>query len=237
MNELICVSTMTSMEIAEVTGKEHFIIMRDIRDELQKLKEGGVDGAYKFVLSSYTTNQNKVMPCYSLTKEGVLQLAARYDAVTRAKLIDLAMKHDKPVSALAALQQTVAALTEQAQRMDKIEAVQQTMANTQQVIKDAVIAEPDNWRKDIYHKMNKIAEAIGEDKYREVRSESYKLLEQRAGVLLDRRLLNKQTRMLTEGASKTAINGVHKIDIIDEDKKLREIYGKIVSEYLIKYVA
>ena len=36
------------------------------------------------------------MPCYILTKEGVLQLAARYDAVVRAKLIDLAMKQDKP---------------------------------------------------------------------------------------------------------------------------------------------
>lgn len=137
---------------------------------------------------------------------------------------------NKPLTALEALRQTVDALTEQAQRIDKVEA-------TQQAIKAAVIAEPDNWREDTNHKMNKIAEAIGEDKYREVRHESYELLEQRAGVSLKRRLANKRARMLEDGASKTAINGIRKIDIIEDDKKLREIYGKIVSEYLIKYVA
>jgi prophage antirepressor-like protein len=136
----------------------------------------------------------------------------------------------KPVTALEALQQTVQALTEQSQRMDRIE-------STQQAIKDAVISEPDNWREDIYHKLNKISQAIGENKFREVRSESYKLLEQRAGVLLERRLDNRRARMLKEGMSKTAIDKACKMDVIDEDKKLREIYGKIVSEYIIRYCA
>ncbi|MCK9267586.1 MAG: phage antirepressor Ant, partial [Alkaliphilus sp.] len=104
-------------------------------------------------------------------------------------------------------------------------------------IKEAVISEPDNWREDINHKMNTIALRIGANQYREIRAESYRLLEQRAGVLLERRLDNKKARMLKEGAGKTAINNTRKIDVIDEDKKLREIYGKIVSEYLIKYVA
>lgn len=136
----------------------------------------------------------------------------------------------KPVSPLEALRQTVEALEQQEKRLNQIE-------STQQAIKDAVIAEPDNWREDINRKMNKIAEKIGTNQYREVRSESYKLLEQRAGVLLERRLDNKKARMLKEGASKTAIDNTRKIDVIDEDKKLREIYGKIVSEYLIRYVA
>ena len=121
------------------------------------------------------------------------------------------------------------ALEQQEKRLNQIE-------STQQAIKDAVIAEPDNWREDINRKMNKIAEKIGANQYREVRSESYKLLEQRAGVLLERRLDNKKARMLKEGASKTAIDNTRKIDVIDEDKKLREIYGKIVAEYMIKYL-
>jgi prophage antirepressor-like protein len=136
----------------------------------------------------------------------------------------------KPVSPLEALRYTVEALEQQAQRMDKLE-------TTQQAIKEAVISEPDNWREDINHKMNKIAEKIGTNQYREVRSESYKLLELRAGVNLERRLDNKRARMLKEGASKTAIDNTRKIDVIDEDKKLREIYGKIVGEFLIKFVA
>jgi phage antirepressor YoqD-like protein len=96
MNELIISKTMSSMEIAEITGKRHADIMRDIRDELDKLEAGGINGERKFALSSYITDQNKSMPCYMLTKEGVLQLAARYDAVVRAKLIELAMRQDKP---------------------------------------------------------------------------------------------------------------------------------------------
>jgi prophage antirepressor-like protein len=125
----------------------------------------------------------------------------------------------------------------QAQSMKELRAEVNQLQSTQRAIKEAVIAEPDNWREDINRKMNKIAEAIGLNKYREVRSESYRLLEQRAGVLLERRLLNKRARMLAEGMSKTAIDKTNKMDIIDEDKKLREIYAKIVSEYYIKYVA
>lgn len=230
MNSLITVSKMTSMQIAEVIGKEHFIVLRDIRDEAEKLEKGGIKPSYKFVLSERQDSTGRTIPYYELTKEGVLQLAARYDAVTRAKLIELAMRQDKPKSALEALAQTVQALQEQERRMTQIE-------TTQQAIKDAVISEPDNWREDINKKMNKIALTIGVNQYREVRAESYKLLEQRAGVNLERRLDNKKVRMLKEGASGTAIKNTRKIDVIDEDKKLREIYGKIVSEYFIKYVA
>lgn len=96
MNQLMNVTTMTSMQIAKITGKLHHHILRDIKDELEKLAIGGLNGETKFGLSSYTTDQNKQMPCYNLTEKGVLQLAARYDAVTRAKLIDLAMKSNEP---------------------------------------------------------------------------------------------------------------------------------------------
>jgi anti-repressor protein len=95
MNSLITVSKMTSMQIAEVIGKEHFIVLRDIRDEAEKLEKGGIKPSYKFVLSERTDPTGRTIPYYELTKEGVLQLAARYDAVTRAKLIELAMRQDK----------------------------------------------------------------------------------------------------------------------------------------------
>jgi Rha family phage regulatory protein len=230
MNELMTTNTMTSMQIAEVIGKQHAHVMRDIRDEIEKLEFGGINGESKFGLSSYTTEQNKVMPCYQLSKEGVLQLAARYDAVTRAKLIEMAMRQDKP-------QSIEDLIIMQAQSMKELKGQVSQLTGTIGNIKEAVISEPDNWREDINRKLNKIAKALGCNKFKEIRSESYKLLEQRAGVNLEVRLDNKRLRMLKEGMSRTAINQANKIDIIDSDKKLREIYGKIVSEYLIKYVA
>lgn len=98
MNELTLNDKMTSMQISEVTGKQHGHIMRDIKDEIEKLETSGVYTKSKFGLSERQDSTGRKIPYYILTKEGVLQLAARYDAVVRAKLIELAMKQeDKPV--------------------------------------------------------------------------------------------------------------------------------------------
>lgn len=165
-----------------------------------------------------------------IPNESVQEKLIEYQLKAKDVLAAAFLPQQKPATILEALAQTVQVLQEQDARLKQLE-------STTQAIKDTIIQEPDNWREDINRKMNKIAEAIGLNKYREVRAESYKLLEQRAGVNLERRLDNKKVRMLKEGASPSAIKNTRKIDIIDEDKKLREIYSKIVSEYFIKYVA
>ena len=96
MNELTMVTGTTSMQIAIVVGKQHHHVMRDIRDEVEKLESGGISSQSMFGLSERTDSTGRRIPYFTLTKEGVLQLAARYDAVIRAKLIELAMRQDKP---------------------------------------------------------------------------------------------------------------------------------------------
>lgn len=95
MNELQILGNeniMTSLEIAELTGKEHNKILRDIRDEIEKLEKQGIRAETIFGLGEYLDKNNQKRPMYNLTKEGVLQLAARYDAVVRFKLIEKATK-------------------------------------------------------------------------------------------------------------------------------------------------
>ena len=75
--------TMTSLEIAEITGKQHQHVMRDIRAILCQ----GVD-ASNFGLTSYTDKSNRQSPCYRLTKKGCLILASGYDALLREKIIN-----------------------------------------------------------------------------------------------------------------------------------------------------
>ena len=75
--------TMTSLEIAELTGKQHQHVMRDIRTLLDQ----GVD-ASNFGLTSYTDKSNRQSPCYMLTKKGCLILASGYDALLREKIIN-----------------------------------------------------------------------------------------------------------------------------------------------------
>ena len=92
MNLATIGNTMTSLEIAEITGKEHRNILADIRDEIEKLKKQGIGAELIFQLGEYLDKNNQKRPLYNLTKEGVLQLAARYDAVVRFKLIERATK-------------------------------------------------------------------------------------------------------------------------------------------------
>lgn len=74
---------MTSLEIAEVTGKQHQHILRDIDGLLQQ----GVD-ASNFGLTSYTDSCNRQQRCYHLTPKGCLILASGYDALLREKIIN-----------------------------------------------------------------------------------------------------------------------------------------------------
>ena len=50
MNELMKIeNSVTSLEIAEITGKEHNKILRDIRDEIEKLEKQGIGAEHIFV--------------------------------------------------------------------------------------------------------------------------------------------------------------------------------------------
>ena len=74
---------MTSLQIAEVTGKRHDAVLRDIR----KLISDGVD-RHNFVDGSYRDKNNQSRPMFELTPKGCLILASGYDAVLREKIID-----------------------------------------------------------------------------------------------------------------------------------------------------
>jgi len=64
------VQVLSSLEVAEMVGREHKNVMRDILNIASHL--GGlvkVEPTY-FVESSYINSQNKEMPCFLLTKKG-----------------------------------------------------------------------------------------------------------------------------------------------------------------------
>ena len=75
--------TMSSLEIAELTGKRHADVMRDVRN----LLEQGVNER-NFALVDYTDAKGEKRPCYELTKKGCLILASGYDAKLRERIID-----------------------------------------------------------------------------------------------------------------------------------------------------
>lgn len=103
-------------------------------------------------------------------------------------------------------------------------------------IKEAVKPVFDNWREEVNKKFNRI-QRNADKPFNALRVEMYSELERRAGCDLATRLRNKKQRMSESGCTKKEINDYNRMDIIEEDKKLREIFSKIVSEYEIKYCA
>ncbi|WP_330168789.1 phage regulatory protein/antirepressor Ant [Bartonella grahamii] len=79
------VQTMSSREIAELCGKQHAHIMRDIRQMLGELYPEG--GQSKFG-STYLDKQGKPQNCYHLPKRECLILVSGYNMTLRARIID-----------------------------------------------------------------------------------------------------------------------------------------------------
>lgn len=75
---------MSSREIAELAGKQHKHVLRDIRNMEESWEK--VTGS-KFGLSEYEDSTGRKLPEYQLDKREVLYVATKWNDETRAKLI------------------------------------------------------------------------------------------------------------------------------------------------------
>lgn len=92
-----------------------------------------------------------------------------------------------------------------------------------------------DWRQGTTRLIQRIAQYQGGgEAYKNVRNGIYAEVDKRAGVSLKTRLTNKRRRMADEGVSKSKRDKLNKVDVIQDDKKLIEIYMAIVKEYAIK---
>ncbi len=100
MNEISTIvdgDRMTSLQIADITGKPHADVMKAIRKmepAWSKINEGN------FSLVDYQDKKGETRPCYSLNKEECLYIATKFNDEARAKLIkrwkELEEQHQKP---------------------------------------------------------------------------------------------------------------------------------------------
>ena len=89
MNDLINNNTpsMTSLKIAELTGKPHFHVMRDIVNLISSLKTRSNLNWY-CKLSTYVDEQGKSHEIYHLDRKTTLCLIAKYDPLSQMRIID-----------------------------------------------------------------------------------------------------------------------------------------------------
>ena len=105
-------------------------------------------------------------------------------------------------------------------------------------IQDTFIFTPENWKKDIRVAVGKLSVAMADDysMMQELYEQIYALLEDRAGADLEARLRNRRKRMEQNGSTRTAVRNITKLDIIEDDKKLKEIFTSILREMSAKYI-
>jgi phage regulator Rha-like protein len=75
--------TMTSKEIAELTGKNHSDVLRDIRNLQDQIGTESI-----FALSEYKDSTGRTLPMFELDKKQTLLLISGYNALLRLKIIN-----------------------------------------------------------------------------------------------------------------------------------------------------
>lgn len=235
-----------SREVAEMVGKEHKELLRDIRRYCEQLGESNIALTDFFTESTYRTSQNKEMPCYLVTKKGCEFIAHKLTGIKgtefTAKYINRFHEMEEVIAAanlspeLQMFQSIFNAVVKN--EIESKKALEQSQHALERVesIREVVSLDTTSWRDDTRDIISKIANSQGGGQaFKEVRAESYELLEKRMGVNLKQRLTNKRRRMAEEGVCKSKRDKLSYVDIIAEDKKLIEGYTAIVKEMAIKY--
>ena len=145
MNELEQ-KTIYSVEVAEMVGKEHSKLLRDIRNYIEQLAEAKIGSGDFFTESKYKDANNQERPCYLVTKKGCEFIAHKMTGVRgtefTAKYIDRFHEMEDSIKAhIPTGQELISLAVVEAQRMlaQKEEEVKQLQTTVQQM--DAVITD------------------------------------------------------------------------------------------------
>ena len=122
--------TITSVEVAGMVGKQHNELLKDIRRYSEQLGEGKIPQSDFFTESTYKNSQNKLMPCYNVTKKGCefiahkltgakgTEFTARY--INRFHDMEEHINNSKPRTALEQLQLQSQAILEVNDKIDEV---------------------------------------------------------------------------------------------------------------------
>lgn len=121
--------TMSSLQIAELTGKRHDAILRDVR----KLLKQGVN-AHNFVAVDYIDTKGELRPCFNLTKKGCLILASGYNALLRESIINRWEELESQKQSFQVPQSFSEALMLAAHQQEIIEEQQREIAEQKQIV-------------------------------------------------------------------------------------------------------
>ncbi|MDK9857594.1 Rha family transcriptional regulator [Staphylococcus equorum] len=232
-----------SREVAEMVGKQHKNLIRDIENyEGVILQSSKLSLDDYFIQSTYLGGNNQNYKHYLLTKKGCDMVANKMTGAKgtlfTAMYVDAFHKMDEhikqsqlnvPQTPMQALEMMFSVQKEQQEFNQRIE-------TEVTGIRNIVGMETKNWRNDTNKVLGAIAQHLGGgEKHKMIRMEAYKLLEEKGRCKLEQRTNNRKAKMLSKGATKTQINKLSKLDVINDEPRLIEIYISVIKSMAIKY--
>ena len=120
--------TITSMEVAEMVGKDHSKLLRDIRNYIDQFNQSKIGFVEFFSESNYKDGKGEIRPCYLVTKKGCEFIAHKLTGVKgtefTAKYInrfhEMEDEIQKPKSPMQLLEMEFAALKEVDSKVDAL---------------------------------------------------------------------------------------------------------------------
>lgn len=233
--------TLDSREVAEMVGKRHGDLLRDIRTYSKYLNESNIALVDFFKENIYLDSKGEKRPNYQITKKGcefiAHKLTGQKGAIFTATYINRFHELEKEVGQATIpnnLSPELQVLINMELKQAELETAITTTKEEVNTLKDTLMIRDENWRSWVNSRIRKIGATQGN--FRLAYEESYNELESRARCDLNRRISNKRGRMFKAGASNSSMKKVGSLDIIEEDKQLKEIYTSIIKEMCIKYL-
>ena len=250
------VEVVDSREVAEVTGKNHKELLRDIRNYAEII-ENSTERNFAlsdfFIPSSYKDPTGRTLPCYLITKKGCDMVANKMTGekgvlftaayVTAFEEMRKHLTAQSQFSNLSPQLQTLINIemrqNAQDARMDSIEA---QAASTRETMQEAFSAlsyptvSRDHWQDETRQKIRRVCFENGLN-YQQFTAQTYDELEAEARVKLETRVNNQRERMKAGGAKYAECQAVNKLTVIAADPKLRAIYSAIIQRHSAQLVA
>lgn len=262
MNSLVNIEN-TQLEVKEYRG-QRVVTFKDIdmvhgrpegtaRRNFNANKNRFIEGEDYFIVGSdeirtshlFAISENDFTSKALITEQGYLILVKSFTDdlawQVQRKLVNSYFRVNKLANDLSPQMQMLYGMLDQMaqteRRANEAKQLAEKAVETTERIKEEFVSPFENWRDDVNAKVREIAIKANMG-YQQLFSQMYTELEMKAGCDLATRQRNKRERMTNSGCTKTEIEkSTTKIAIIEDDKKLKQIFDDIVRRYAVKYVA
>lgn len=246
MNNLVIMkdqqAVTSSLQVAEVFEKQHKDVLEAIDTKIQSA-ENSAHYQNMFSEGEYKDSRGRKQRLYYMNRDGFSFIAFGFtgkkaDAfkLRYIEAFNQMENHIKEQLDTSTLSPELQFMNSVVQSLAKQEIANKRLEHKVDNITDIIALNTTDWRKECRSLVNKMAKTQGEfGAYQEIQTAIYDEVDRRAGSSLKTRLTNLKNRMAGEGVSKSKRDKTNKLDVIDSDKRLKEIYLAVVKDFAIKY--